>query len=110
MAKVKNKGVRVKKKGVTIKNATKILSDVPSEKCFWANNGWIIKNLQELPIALENMSNETFVYHVNGEKNDFARWINDVVGDKVLAKSIERAKKKEMMRVKIEKEIALLKR
>jgi len=111
MARVKKKrGTGVKKKRVSIRNAAKILSDVSSEKCFWANNGWIIKNLQEVPIALENMSDETFVYHVNGDKNDFARWVNDVVGDKVLAKSIGKVKKKDVMITKIDKRIAQLKR
>ncbi|OYT41808.1 MAG: hypothetical protein B6U86_01675 [Candidatus Altiarchaeales archaeon ex4484_43] len=104
------KKARVKKKRIRgIRHATEILSDVPSEKCFWAHNGWIIRNLQEVPIALENMSDETFIYHVNRDKNDFARWINDVIGDKVLAKSIENVKKKDTMIAKIKKRIAQLK-
>jgi hypothetical protein len=119
MAKVKKEGLKkLKKKGGTglkkktkaVKNAAKILSDVPAEKCFWANNGWIIKNLKELPIALENMSDETFVYHVNKGKNDFAKWIDDVIGDKELAKGIGKIGKKNTMIVRIEKGIKALKR
>lgn len=103
------KSAAVKENKVVV-DAAKILSDVPSEKCFWANNGWIIKNLQELPVALENMSDETFAYHVNREKNDFGRWITDVIGDSVLAKNIENVTRKDILIYKIGARIAQLKR
>lgn len=83
-----------KKKTVKKKNpvAGNFLSDVPPEKCFWANNGWIIRNLGELPMALENMNDDTFKYHVNKEKNDLSNWVKDVIGDKRLSTALKRVK------------------
>lgn len=109
MAKATKKKTTKKKKPTAVKNAKKFLSDVPSESCFWVNNGWIIRNLQELPLALQNMSKETFVYHANKEKNDFHNWINNVIGDKTLAKSIKNSAKVDML-AKIKKRVEQLKR
>lgn len=109
MAKATKKKTTKKKKPAAVKNAKKFLSDVSTERCFWVNNGWIIRNLQELPIALQNMSKETFVYHVNKEKNDFHNWVNDVIGDKTLAKSIKNSNKRDMLS-KLKKRLVQLKR
>jgi len=113
MAKKSSKSKRVagrtrKKKSVI--SAEKILADVPAEKCFWANNGWIIRNIQELPIALENMSDETFVYHCNREKNDFYNWIRDVIDYKELAEDIKNSKTRSAMIKKVKKAIRVLKK
>ncbi len=51
-----------------------------------------IKNLIELSEELNNMSEKTFVYHVREEKNDFAEWVNNVVGDSILAEKMFKAK------------------
>lgn len=75
-------------------NAEKILSDVPQEKAFWVNNGTIIKNIKELPKAIEEMSDEVFNYHVNKEKNDFIKWIDEVIQDEELARSLKKVKDK----------------
>ena len=64
------------------------LKDVAPEKAFWVANGWVIKNLEELPTALENMSDETFACHANKDKNDFAAWVKEVIGDKSLAATL----------------------
>ncbi|HEX55242.1 MAG: hypothetical protein DRO90_00135 [Candidatus Altiarchaeales archaeon] len=86
-------------------DAERFLQDVPAEKCFWANNGWIIRNLRELPIALENMSDETFFYHCNKEKNDFYNWIKDVIGYEELAERIKNVKTKKSMMNRVKKAI-----
>ena len=39
------------------------------------------------------MADEVFKFHVNKEKNDFANWIEDILGDKDLAKAIRKSKK-----------------
>lgn len=113
MAKKSSKSKRVVRRTMrkkSIINAEKILADVPAEKCFWANNGWIIRNIQELPIALENMNDETFVYHCNREKNDFYNWIRDVIGYKELAADIKNSKTRNVMIKKVKKAIRVLKR
>lgn len=60
------------------------------ELCFWINNGPILKNLEDLKNALKKISEETFKYHVSKEKNDFANWVKNVLGDKVLANKLAR--------------------
>ena len=72
----------------------KYLSDVAPEQCFWVNNGPIIKNLEELSNALPQLSDEIYSHHVNKEKNDFSKWINDVIGDKKLANDLLSSKNK----------------
>ena len=86
------------------------LKDTPPDKCFWVNNGWIIRNLEELPIALDNMSDDTFNYHVNKDKNDFSKWVRDVIGDETLAGSLEGVKNREDAIKIVNKRIKQLKR
>lgn len=75
--------------------------DIPPEKYFYVKNGMIIKSLQELPDALRSMDPETFVYHVNEEKNDFYNWIKDVFELSCLARKIKNIKRKETMAKKV---------
>ena len=70
---------------VTKEEAKKYLSNVPDDRCFWVNNGPVLRNLAQLAKAISSMSNDTFSYHANNNKNDFSSWINDVVGYKKLA-------------------------
>ena len=76
-------------------DAEKRLADVPGEYVFWCNDGRIIKSMRELKEALEQMGDESYVYHVNAEKNDFSTWVKDVLVDEKLArdlsKSVDRA-------------------
>ena len=65
--------------------ALKLLSNVPETNQFWCKDGIALSNLKDLKSALQSMSNETFMHHVNSEKNDFYNWINDIIGDKELA-------------------------
>jgi|SRR3989304_7562406 len=66
------------------------LADVPVEKRFYSNDGRILNNLEELVSALKVMSDQTFRYHVNESKNDFANWIADVIGDDKLAADLRK--------------------
>jgi len=65
-----------------------LLKDVQRENYFQVSNGTIIRSMLELDEALENMSNETFQYHVNNYKNDLANWIKDTIKDDVLANKL----------------------
>jgi hypothetical protein len=73
---------------MTIKDAAKILADVPVEKRFWCHDGRYLKNLDELKDALEQMTDEVFQYHTNAEKTDFSNWVNDVIGDEKLSRDL----------------------
>jgi len=70
------------------KVASERLADVPREKWFLCSDGRILRNLSELKIALEEMSEETFRYHFNKSQNDFADWVRDVVGDDKLSRDL----------------------
>ena len=68
------------------------LINAKNESCFWINNGPVLKNLKDLKESLPIMSKETFNYHVNKEKNDFAAWIKEVLKDSALANKLAKTK------------------
>jgi len=72
--------------------AKRRLGDVPDDKRFWCHDGKIIKNIKELRKALNDMSDETFHYHLGGGRNDFSKWIREVVGDDKLAEALSKTK------------------
>jgi hypothetical protein len=77
---------------VSKEEAKKRLGDVPDNKRFWCHDGKVIKNLRELRKALIDMSDETFHYHSGEGRNDFSKWIREVVGDDKLAEDISKTK------------------
>lgn len=77
---------------VSKEEAKRRLGDVPDAKRFWCHDGRVIKNLRELGKALGDMSDETFRYHLGGGRNDFSKWIREVVGDEELANDLSKAK------------------
>jgi hypothetical protein len=79
---------------VVREKALEILKEVPLERVFWVYQGPVVKRLEELPPTLKSMSTETFQHHVTSEKNDFAKWIDDVVLDKDLASALFKVKSK----------------
>ena len=60
-------------------------SDVAADKVFWCHDGRVMKNLDELGAALREMSDDTFRYHVTADRNDFSKWVEDVIGDHELS-------------------------
>lgn len=61
----------------------KVLSDCRPDRAFWTCHGKIIRNIQELADAIESMNDWAFKYHVNADnrKNDFAKWVEEVLED-----------------------------
>lgn len=51
---------------------------VNPEHYFVLKDGGLIRSLEELILVLQNIDKETFEYHVNNEKNDFANWVRYV--------------------------------
>lgn len=69
-----------------IRNAEALLQNVAEDwKAFWFNHGVVAKSLRELSAALDDMNSVEFAHHVNAERNDFANWVSDVIGDEALA-------------------------
>jgi hypothetical protein len=73
-------------------NLIEELSDVDPENYFRVANGTIVKNLKELDMAIENMSDETFKCHVSEVRNDFSIWIREVIKDENLANELLQTK------------------
>ena len=67
------------------------LGNVPEEKRFWCHDGRYLKNLEELQVVLEQMTEETFSYHSNETKSDFSNWVSDVIGDDKLSRDLRKS-------------------
>jgi hypothetical protein len=72
----------------------KYLTKVPEMTVFWCHDGQIFDDLEHLMAGFDRMSEETYMYHANEDKNDFSCWIIDVIGDVELAQTIKKAKNK----------------
>ena len=77
---------------ISKEEATKRLNDVPDAKRFWCHDGRIVRNLGELERGLNDISDETFHYHLGEGRNDFSNWVRDVVGDDKLARDLAGSK------------------
>lgn len=77
--------------GIVKLDAAKLLSKVPEEHVFWCRDGQVFRNMSELAQALASMNDETFVFHSNAERNDFANWVRDIIGDGKLARDLVRS-------------------
>ena len=93
VAKVPAKKVAPVAKKAPVSKAKQVLVCAPGEQCFWTTDGRILSNLLELRDALESMTDDVFAYHVSKERNDFADWIEHVLGDAELAAAFRKSKK-----------------
>jgi len=66
--------------------------------------------LSELVRELKIMSNHTFIYHVNRKKNDFAKWIQEVIEDKTLARDIKKAYSKTQLLKKVQSRVKMMRK
>jgi len=81
----------------------KAFNDCLSGKELWTQDGTVVKNLKGLSKAIKKQDDYTFTYHVNDEshKNDYAKWVMDVIGDKELCTRLLQApnNKEEFLRI-----------
>jgi hypothetical protein len=70
----------------------KYLARVPEAYVFWCHDGQVFRDINDLLNGFDLMTDETFWYHANDEKNDFSCWIVDIIGDGELAKEVKKAK------------------
>jgi hypothetical protein len=74
---------------VTKETAALYLRDIePMWKAFWLHMHLVAKNLEEFASGLGQISDDVFAYHVSGQKNDLAKWVQEVVGDAMLAQRL----------------------
>ena len=74
-----------------------ILGEAPWDKKFWACDGRAYSTLYDLEDALKTMDDGIFNYHCNEQKNDFANWVEYVIGDQKLTGKMRKAKTKSTM-------------
>ena len=88
---VGKKASKEKRRGT--KNPKRVLARAEGAQCFWVNDGAILADLVEFSHALGEMSPETFAYHVTESRNDFADWVQFVLGDTELALALRDIRK-----------------
>ena len=72
----------------------KKLKEADGPECFWVNHGPVLRNLEELHRALQEMSDAQYKHHVEGGRNDFAVWVAEVLEDPKCASSLRRVKRR----------------
>ena len=71
--------------------AREYLKDVsPLWRAYWFHMFSYAKNLREFADGLASVSDDIYEEHVSGQKNDLARWIQEVIGDSELGRDLER--------------------
>ena len=69
-------------------NGRSLLQSTSPEFYFKVVDGSEIKSLAELADALDRMSDDSFFYHANEQRNDFANWIRDIFSEQQLAEQM----------------------
>ena len=90
------------------KAATNTMVVARPEQAFWVCDGSVLHSLADLAAALPAMSDEIYTQHVNRDKNDFAAWIELVLGEPELAATVRRARTKKTATSAIEKRVKQL--
>ena len=74
------------------RSGKKTMVQAGPRQCFWVHNGPILRDLRELEEAFrDTISDAQFKYHLIGG-SDFARWVDEVLGDAACAKALAKAK------------------
>ncbi|MBI2142582.1 hypothetical protein HYU15_03815 [Candidatus Woesearchaeota archaeon] len=96
--------------GLTGEEAKHYLCDCNSEQCFWVNNGPVLKNLDELAAAIKTITDEQFTHHVTSDRNDFSKWIAEVIGDMKLSRELSKVRSRTMATRKITERLSALRK
>jgi hypothetical protein len=102
---VKKRISAARPKSVVVKQKSKVVQPLmplvvaPDEKRFWLHTGETLASLQELADSFAAMDALLFSHHVTKEKNDFARWVEDVLDDVACALSLRRTRTPKSARV-----------
>jgi hypothetical protein len=73
------------------RDAQKLLAQVPEIYAFRCCDGSTFFNTQELGDAFGKMSDDAYAHHANNERNDFSRWVLEVIGDRKLANDLAKS-------------------
>jgi hypothetical protein len=99
------------KYNLTPKKAKKYLRKLTNrDKAFWFNHGKVAHSLEDAWETLKGIPQDVYEKHVNDDKNDLQRWVEDVVGDMKLANRLKRIKRKKTMKKAFKERIKELKK
>lgn len=73
-------------------DAERLMARIPEQHVFWIHDEGVLRDMRELGDALNNMSDETYAYHANELKKDFANWVRDIIGDEKLARDLDKVR------------------
>ncbi|MBT3406964.1 hypothetical protein HN419_07450 [Candidatus Woesearchaeota archaeon] len=77
----------------------------PMDKAFQTLEGRMLRDIKELAYDLEKMNHVVFQHHVNSMKNDFSKWMGEVLGEKELSKLVHKMQDKDQITIAILKHI-----
>jgi hypothetical protein len=89
-------------------DAERLLGDVPEEYAFRCSDGGVFRNMRELGVALDNMTDETFAYHSSQSKSDFGSWVADMIKDEKLARDLRKSANRAQGAKSVQNRIAFL--
>jgi hypothetical protein len=69
-------------------NARKLLADVPDEYVFRCHDGAVFRNMRDLRDGLVAITDDTFLFHANADRNDFGNWVSDIINDQKLTREL----------------------
>ena len=72
---------------------------------FYFSNGESAGNLDEFLDRLKVIDEECFLHHTGEGRNDFANWISECVGDKVLGRRVDKLKDRGEIIIAIDKKV-----
>jgi hypothetical protein len=81
-----------KKAPVRAKEDMPVMVKAPDTNVFWCQDGRIFRDIKDLAEGLAAVSDETYAYHANTEKNDFSKWVREILNDDKLARDLEKAR------------------
>jgi hypothetical protein len=84
-------------KDTETQETTKEASNVSPENYFRLGNGFVVKDLADLLVSLQNMDDATFKKFFEEEKNDVSNWIRDSLKNNELATKLGDVTTKEEM-------------
>ena len=94
-------------KKITSSNSKRVLARAEGSQCCWVNDGGVLSDLHEFSKTLTHMGVDTYKHHVNGTRNDFADWIQFVLGDTELADSLRGKKTQKQTQALVAKRLKI---
>ena len=76
------------RKNTKLAKRRRVLKSVDESRAFYLQNGKKLTSLLEFAKELERMDDNLFRNHVNSDRNDFSKWIEDVFGERKLSRRL----------------------